>query len=677
MKLTVRNKLFIGFGMVLAIMFIVSVNTYYQLGQNAAIQDRVINLRQPTVEAGMQLTNGINLSLAGLRGYMILGAEPAKATIFKAERVRGWEEIDSALAQFRKFSKGWTVSANVQNLHNMEALVEEFRTAQQEIENISHTDANIPAVHMLITEAAPRASKVLTAITALIDEESTLPATPERKKLLKLMADSRGSFAIGLASIRAYLLSGDNQFKEAFEAKWQVNQTRAVEIETMAALLSPTQHKAWQQYQAIRQEFAPLPPKMFELRASAEWNLANYWLGSKAAPKARAIMDILKEMRASQNKLSAEDTALLAEKSSMMKIIIVVASLLALLVGAIIATMISRMITIPLSKSVAYAKILATGDLTTPPLQSSGNDELSELTDAMNELSNKLGNVIQQVHSSTAILSAAAVQLTGTAELTDQGMAKQQIEIEQVATAMNEMTATVQEVAQNASEAALSTAQADKETASGSTLVKQNRDSIHRLAQRIEQATVTINKLGEETQGVDEVVGVINGIAGQTNLLALNAAIEAARAGEQGRGFAVVADEVRTLASRTQQSTVEIRAMLDRLKAGAVEAVKVMEEGHKQAQESVDSANAATASLAAISKAVATINDMNTQIATASEEQSAVAEEMNRSIVQISTEAETTAHSARETGSAAAQVNELAAVLQELVANFKVELRGK
>ena len=676
MKLTVRNKLFLGFGLVLAIMFIVSINTYVQIGQTTTIQNRVIELRQPTVQAGMQLTNGINLSLAGLRGYMILGDDPTKASLFKTERARGWSEIDAALDEFREFSKGWTVPANVARLRKMEALVEEFRAAQQEVEDISHTDANIPSFYMLLTEAAPRASKVLAAITALIDEESTLPATDERKKLLKLMADSRGSFAIGLANIRAYLLSGDSKFKDTFEAKWKVNQTRAKQIEAVASLFNAKQRKAWQEYQSIRQEFAPLPLKMFASRASKEWNLANYWLGSKAAPKAKAIMGILDEMRASQNKLSADDTELLAEKSAWMKIILVIASLIALLVGATIAIVISRMITVPLSKAVAYAKVLATGDLTTPPLEKSNDDELGELTDSMNELSNKLGNVIQQVHSSTAILSTAAVQLSGTALLTDEGMAKQQLEVEQVATAMNEMTATVQEVAQNANEAAASTSHADKETGSGSALMKQNSDSIHRLAQRIEQATSTINKLGEDTQGVDEVVGVINGIAEQTNLLALNAAIEAARAGEQGRGFAVVADEVRTLASRTQQSTVEIRTMLDRLKAGAAEAVQVMEEGHKQAQESVESANAATASLDVISQAVATINDMNTQIAAASEEQSAVAEEMNRSIVQISTEAETTSHSARETGSAAQQVNELAALLQELVANFKVELGG-
>lgn len=677
MTLTVRNKLFLGFGLVLAIMFIVSANTYIQIGQTTDIQNRVIELRQPTVQAGMQLTNGINLSLAGLRGYMILGGDPAKATIFKNERARGWQEIDEALDKFREFSKGWTVPANVDRLHRMETLVEEFRAAQQEVEEISHTDANVPSFNMLLTEAAPRAGKVLAAITALIDEESTLPATDERKQLLKLMADSRGSFAIGLANIRAYLLSGDTKFKENFEARWKVNQARAQQIDGMSYLLTPAQQQAWQDYQHIRSEFAPLPPKMFASRASKEWNLANHWLGTKAAPKAKAIMSILSEMRVSQDKLSANDTTLLEEKSATMKVILVVASLIALVVGTIIAIVIARMITVPLSKTVDYAKVLATGDLTAPPLEKSADDELGELTDAMNSLSNKLGNVIQMIHSSTAILSSAATQLSGTAKLTDEGVANQQRELEQVATAMNEMSATVQEVAQNANVAAASTAEADNETNSGSALMKQNRDSIHRLAQRIEEATTTINQLGQDTQGVDEVVGVINGIAEQTNLLALNAAIEAARAGEQGRGFAVVADEVRTLASRTQQSTVEIRTMLDRLKAGAANAVEVMEEGHRQAQESVESANAASNSLASISQAVASINDMNTQIATASEEQGAVTDEMNRSIVQISSQAENTANSARETGAAAQEVNDLAAQLQELVAKFKVELSGR
>lgn len=165
---------------------------------------------------GVELEKGINRTLAGLRGYMILGADPQKAELFKAERARGWQDIDGAVEQMNEFATHWTDPSNVESLRKMEAFVEQFRNAQQEVEDISHEAENIPAFNLLLTEAAPRALIILTALTEMIEIESTLEATTHRKQFLKLLADSRGSFAIGLANIRAYLLSGDTQFKDNF-----------------------------------------------------------------------------------------------------------------------------------------------------------------------------------------------------------------------------------------------------------------------------------------------------------------------------------------------------------------------------------------------------------------------------------------------------------------------------
>ncbi|MCW9023325.1 MAG: hypothetical protein OQK73_01465, partial [Gammaproteobacteria bacterium] len=323
MRLTVKNKLLLGFGSVLVVVFLISMNTYYRIVQTTEIQDRVIHLRQPTVMAGMNLADGVHLSLAGLRGYMILGGDPKNAEIFKNERANGWQKIDSALAEFDEFAKNWTAPANVERLHEMEALIEEFRTAQKEIEAISHTDANIPAYNILLTEAAPRVSKINAAITKLIDEEGKLAATNERKQLLKLLADSRGSFAIGLTNIRAYLLSGNTQFRDNFLAKWEVNEAQFKQIEKVSTLFNPVQKQAWDDYSRVRAEFAPYPGIMFKSRGSNEWNKANYWLSSKAAPKAKRIMEILEEMRVSQDELAANDIVSLEEQATMLTIMMV------------------------------------------------------------------------------------------------------------------------------------------------------------------------------------------------------------------------------------------------------------------------------------------------------------------------------------------------------------------
>lgn len=301
-----------------------------------------------------------------------------------------------------------------------------------------------------------------------------------------------------------------------------------------------------------------------------------------------------------------------------------------------------------------------------------GNDELSDMAQVYNQMTESFQDVVRQVIASSGQLMTTASEWSTLTTQSNASILRQQEESRSVATAMNEMNATVQEVARNANAAAGASQRADEQSSKGRAVVKLAVQDIQELAGNVENTSLVIKKLEEESTNIGTVLSVIQGIAEQTNLLALNAAIEAARAGEQGRGFAVVADEVRTLAQRSQESTEEIKGIIDRLQAGAKSAVNAMALGHQKTQSTVDNALAAGGALDAITEAVAEINGMNIQIAGAAEEQSAVAEEINRNVVNIADVAEETSSTINVVTQNSDSLEKLADELNGLIRQFKV-----
>ncbi|SDB52648.1 methyl-accepting chemotaxis protein [Pseudomonas sp. NFACC23-1] len=342
-------------------------------------------------------------------------------------------------------------------------------------------------------------------------------------------------------------------------------------------------------------------------------------------------------------------------------------------IGLLVIWLVGHGIARPLKQMVAMLDDIAQGegDLTRR-LVSDRADELGAIARGFNTFLSKLQGMITQVVTSVQSVSDSSEHTADIAIRTNQGVHKQMSEIDQVATAVHEMTATAQDVARNATQAAQAASHADQAASQGMQIVRDTSTSIGALAVEIGKAVGVVQTLAKDSENINAILTAIRGIAEQTNLLALNAAIEAARAGEQGRGFAVVADEVRNLAQKTQQATEEIQTMIQQLQQGTRDVVRVMEDSQTRTDESVQHAAKAAQALETITQAVSVINDMNTQIASAAEEQSAVADDINRNVINIGQVANEVASGADESSAASAGLTKLAEQQRRLINQFRV-----
>ena len=349
---------------------------------------------------------------------------------------------------------------------------------------------------------------------------------------------------------------------------------------------------------------------------------------------------------------------------------IAVLTVLALVVGLFASVLISRQITGPLALTVELARRIAKGDLTVQA-KSSRKDELGDLQNAMQDMAQSLNTLVQGIGNGVTHISTSAEKLSAMSEQTSAGVRQQKVEVDQVATAMHEMASTVQEVARNTTDASAAATLADQQARHGSAVVKQATVQISELSVAIEELGGAMNVLSQDSEQIGKVIDVIKAVAEQTNLLALNAAIEAARAGEQGRGFAVVADEVRSLAQRTQDSTKEIEALIVTLQQGTQAASTLMTSSRERTLDTVVLAQKAEQAITEINHSIGTIQQMSLQISAAAEQQSAVADEINRSIVSVRDVADQSAVASEESAAATIELASLGQDLQRMTAHFR------
>ncbi|WP_375170106.1 methyl-accepting chemotaxis protein [Marinobacter sp.] len=376
---------------------------------------------------------------------------------------------------------------------------------------------------------------------------------------------------------------------------------------------------------------------------------------------------------ASTEKLKQREREYIAERYELTVIEILSVSVAAILLAIAVAWILTRSITGPVNQSLAIASKVASGDLTVNEAGAGlRQDEFGQLLAAFQTMVTNLRELVREIDTGASSIASSSEELSAVTQQTNKGVAEQQLQTDQIATAMNQMVATVAEVAKSAEAAFQSANQGSEKSNSGQKAVEETLAFMSSLNAQGAEVTSQLNALKSETDNIGTVLDVIKSVAEQTNLLALNAAIEAARAGEQGRGFAVVADEVRSLAQRTQTSAGEIETLIGNLVTSAERAVASMEEGNKLSEQTLERAQVAGTAIRAMASAVEEIRQYNSQIATAAEQQTSVAEDINQNMTQIRDIGDQSAASTEQVSAASEELARLAEGLSSQVARFRV-----
>ncbi|WDR34517.1 methyl-accepting chemotaxis protein [Pseudomonas serboccidentalis] len=469
------------------------------------------------------------------------------------------------------------------------------------------------------------------------------------------------------------LLNRDAQALEQNVTK--LNELRGVLSEAQqrydVLIVLPEERNLFDRFKVAEHKYLEFQAQVMQLSAQNRVEEAAAILNNQMSPLADEIAVTLRDLVQlnKHNANLATEAARLVFINSRVWVGVMIGITALITIG--LALLLTRSIVLPLAQSLGVAQVVAGGDLT-GDISISGKDEPARLLQALKSMQHNLRDTIRQISESSSQLASASEELSCVTEDATRGLHQQSLEIEQAATAVNQMTAAVEEVASNAVATSEASRESDRIAQHGREQVRQTVTSIQSLAEDVTSNATQVDDLAQKVHGISKVLDVIRSIAEQTNLLALNAAIEAARAGDAGRGFAVVADEVRALAHRTQQSTQEIEQMIGGIRQGTDSAVSSMQQSSLRANSTLELAKAAGVALEEIASAFTLINERNLVIASASEEQAAVAREVDRNLMNIRDLAMQTSAGANQTSAASQELSRLAVDLNSMVAKFSV-----
>ena len=581
----IRTRLLGGFALICILLAATVIYTVMAVSDISSRIKIVANQRAPVAIASTDLVGNLYSTLATLRGYLLTGDAQGKR-----ERAAVWAELDRTVAAVDRMAEGFSSPENTANWTEAKALMVEFRQAQDKAELAAFTPSAYPASELLTKEAAPLIATMFAEITGMIDEEETLEATPQRKRLLKTFADVRGNLAAAGSQLRLYVASGEAADRDRFEKPLATFKAALAAVRTQEALLTSSQRTAYQAIVRANEAFAASPGKIFAIRQTPQWNMPVFILSTEAAPRAARILDLLDGrkdadgkraggLKSDQQSKLAADAGRVAGEAERLLLLQWILLAAGLAFGIAIAILVARSITRPIVELVGDSARLSGGDTSVEFRTAERGDEIGTVSQAVAKFRD---NVIAQ--------QQAAAGLVREAEAREAANRNMESAVEEFRATSRDLLALVGRnagtmrqtaeslggIAHHATDQAASAAAASEQTAVNVQTVaaaaEQLASSIVEIGRQIELSNRTVRSASEVTarseaeieglvhaaESITSVVDLIQAIAAQTNLLALNFTIEAARAGEAGRGFAVVASEVKALAGQTRNATQDI-----------------------------------------------------------------------------------------------------------------------